>query len=200
MQDNKISKRIESIKKYIDVLSHHYSKLLILRVDLSYKKPFSNYTTLIEANRDVKRMLDNRRMNVSIFKENIGYVIKREFSKDRGVHFHALFIFDGQKIQKDVYKAEQIGAYWQNKITKGKGSYHNCHRNKYRNSGIGMLDYRDKEKRYVLDEIVIPYLCKDEQGIECISESGNYKAFIRSVVSKKGANLGRPRSVKEDDK
>lgn len=195
MANNKnVNKRIESTKKYIDELQKEYSKLNIVRVDLAYKKPYSDDITLEEANNHFARMLNNRRSKPTIFKDQIGHVTKREFTEDRGVHFHTLFIYDGQKVQKDSFKAEQIGQYWENEITQGEGSYHNCHRNNYDRKGIGMLDHTESDKRQILDENVIAYLCKDEQDIASVKGSAKDRAFTRGIITKSKEKLGRPRN------
>ena len=188
-----INKRLEGTKEYINALSDIYSKLNIIRVDLSYKKPHSDNITLDEANKDLERMFNNMRSKPSIFKEKVGYICKREYTEDKGIHFHTIFIFDGQKMQKDTFKADQIGEYWE-QLTEEKGSFHNCHRNEYEHNGIGMLDHKDSEKRKVLDEKVISYLCKDEQNIELVKENKKDRAFTRGIIPKKSnGNIGRPR-------
>ncbi len=192
MAKKKTNKRLDSTKEYIDALSEDYSKLNIVRVDLAYKKPHSDNVTLEEATVDLDRMFNNMRSKPSIFKDKVGYVCKREFTKDRGVHFHTIFIYDGQKVLKDSFKAEQIGKYWE-QLTEDKGSFHNCHRNKYERNGIGILDHRDSDKRKVLDEDVISYLCKDEQRIEPAEENKKARAFTRGAIPKSKGKIGRPR-------
>ena len=187
-----INKRMESTSKYIDELSKEYSKLNIVRVDLAYKKPHSENITLEDANNDLERMFNNMRSKPSIFKNKVGYVCKREYTKDRGVQFHTVFIYDGQKVQKDVFKGEQIGKYWE-QITEEKGSYHNCNRNEYEQRGVGMLEHNDSDKRKILDEVVLHYLHKDDQDIEPIKENKNTRAFTRGVAPKSKGNIGRPR-------
>lgn len=188
-----VTKRIESTKKYIDELQKKYSKLNIVRVDLAYKKPHSDNVTLEEANNHSSHMLNNRRSKPNVFKDQIGYVFKKEFTEDKGVHIHALFIYDGQKVQNGTFKAEQIGKYWENEITQGEGSYHNCHRNKYKNNGVGIIDHKDSDKRKILDEQVIAYLCKDDQDISPVKESKKDRAFTRGIITKRKEKLGRPR-------
>ncbi|WP_428023934.1 YagK/YfjJ domain-containing protein [Arcobacter sp.] len=145
MLKNKIvKKRINSTVKYIDSLYENYSKLNFIREDFGYIKPHSNEKSIEDLNQDLNHLFRNRRTKPLIFKDNVGYIIKQEYTEDKGFHIHAIFIYDGQKVQKDVYKANQIGKYWENEITKGKGSYHNCNQNKYRNNGIGLIDYKDK--------------------------------------------------------
>lgn len=191
------SKRLSSTKEYIDELSKEYSKLNIVRVDLGYKKPHSNNVTLDEANKDFNRMLNNRRSKPSIFEDNVGYVCKKEYTEDKGVHLHALFIFNGQKVHKDKLKGKSIGEYWNDKITKNKGSYHNCNMNDYKDNGVGILDHRDSEKRKQLDEKVITYLCKDEQNVDPISRNKKDKSFTRGTIPKNKSKIGRPRKKLE---
>lgn len=187
------NKRMTGTTKYIDDLQEQNSKLLVVRVDLGYKKPHSDDMTLEETNNDLNRMFNNMRTKLSIFKDKVGYVCKKEYTEDRGVHMHTLFIYDGQQIQKGAFKADQIGEYWQ-QITEGKGSYHNCHRNEYARDGIGILDHRDSDKRKVLDEDVISYLCKDDQDIAPLKKNKNDRAFTRGTLPKKKGKTGRPRS------
>jgi hypothetical protein len=193
-----MDKRIASTKQYIDVLSENYSKLNVVRVDLSYKKPHSDTMTLDDANSDFNRMMNNRRSKPSIFKDMVGHIGKKEYTKDRGVHFHAIFFYDGQKVLKDILKAEQIGKYWAKEITKEKGSFHNCNRNrdKYIFPGVGILDHKDSKKRENLD-IAVSYLCKkdDYQDIETIKTNEKDRAFVRGTIPKSKKKLGRPREV-----
>jgi len=194
MQNSKVAnKRIGSTKQYIDALSEKHSKLTIVRVDLGYKKPYSDSVTLDEANHDFNRMMNNRRSKPSVFKEQVGYICKKEYTQDKGVHLHVVLIYDGQKVQKDAFKADQIGKYWE-QLTDDKGSFHNCHRNTYKQDGIGELDHRDKDKRKIFDENVLSYLCKDEQNIELIKKSPKDRAFTRGTLPKKEEKKGRPRS------
>ena len=162
LENKKTRRRQNSNKAYIDALQENYSKINVIRVDIAYKKPYSEEMTVDDATKDLNRLLNNRRSKPTIFEDNIGYVIKKEHTEDKGVHFHAFFMFDGQKVLKDAFKADEIGTYWNENITKGKGTYYNCNKNSYPEHGIGMLEHTDKEKRENLDKAMM-YLCKDEQ-------------------------------------
>jgi len=189
------NKREESTKEYVDALQERYSRLCAVRVDLAYKKPYSDHITLEEANRDLNRMLNNRRGKPSIFKDQVGYLVKKEYTEEKGVHLHGLFFFDGQKVQKDKFKADQIGEHWSEKITQNKGSYHNCNKNEYKDSGVGMIDYRDLQKRENLDKVV-SYLCKDDekQDIAPLKSKQKDRAFVRGIIPRKNkSKIGRPR-------
>ena len=48
---------------YVNALQEKYSKLNIVRVDLAYKKLYSNDMALEEANKDIDRIFNNMRQN-----------------------------------------------------------------------------------------------------------------------------------------
>ena len=192
-----VNKRLESTKEYIDALQNKYSKLNVVRVDLSYRKPHSDDITLDDANSDFNRMMNNRRSKPAIFKNQVGYMCKKEYTKDKGIHFHAVFFYDGQKVKNDIKKAIDIGDYWKKQITNKKGSYHNCNINAKEEyaekNGIGMLEHRDIKKRENLD-IAVSYLCKDDhQDIAPVKSNTKDRAFVRGTMPKSKGNIGRPR-------
>lgn len=148
--------------------------------------------TLEEANQDLELMFNNMRSKPSIFKDKVGHVCKREYTEDKGVHFHVMMIYDGQKVKNSSFKAKQIKEYWDN-ITDNKGTSHDCERNDYEHNGTGILDHRDEDKRKILDEHVIPYLCKEEQDIQPLKSSKKDRAFTRGTIKKDEKKKGRPR-------
>lgn len=191
-----VNKRIRSTKKYFDVLQDRYSKLNIIRLDLFYNKKYSKEITLDEANKHINKMQNNKRNN-RLFDNQVGYVCKREHGDEKGVHMHLIIVFNGQKVSKDILKAKKIGEYWSKEITDGKGGYYNCNMNDYEESGIGMIDHRDSEKRKILDEVVIPYLCKEDQSLEALKNSKKDRTFTRGTVSKEKTKRGRKRKEEE---
>lgn len=187
-------KRGISTKKYLDDMFEQHSKILVVRVDCGYKKPYSDEITLDEMNKDITNVLNNRRTKPSVFEHNIGYIIKKEYTQDKGVHNHAIFMFDGQKVQNDEFKAQQIGEYW-NQITCSKGSYYNCNKEKkkYINDGIGLINHKDENKRKILEKGVVSYLLKDEQSIDPIKEDKKSRSFVRGTIPSKKSKKGKPR-------
>ena len=202
MSNNKtVNKRLDSTREYIDALCDKYSKINVVRIDLSYKKPYSNEIMLDDANSEFNRMMKNRRSKPSVFKNQVGYTAKKEYTKDKGVHFHTFFFFDGQKVKNDVKKAMQIGDYWKEQITENKGSYHNCNLKADeiygKKNATGMLDHRDIERREKLYEAV-GYLCKDDyQDIAPVKSNIKDRAFVRGTIPKSKGNVGRPRVNKK---
>ena len=196
MSSNTFNRRKQSTEKYIDALLENNSKLCAIRVDLKYKKEFAKDISLDVINRDLKRMLDNRRSNKNVFGNNLGYVIKKEVSDNGNLHLHALFLEDGNKVQKAAYKADQIGQYWSENITKGKGCYENCNRRNYENNGIGMVDYKDQEKINNLKEHVVSYFYKTiTQSIDENKSNPKDRAIVRGTMPKPKSNAGRPRKT-----
>jgi len=199
MNKRTVKKRKDSNKEYVDALQEKYSKLCVVRVDLYCNKNEDKVAdvSLEDANSDFNRMMSNRRSKPAVFKDNIGFICKKEDTSDRGVHFHTVFFYDGQKVMQDIHKAKQIGQYWSKDVRKGNGHYNNCNLNadeKYgKNNGIGMLDYTDSNKRKNLDT-AIGYMCKDEQNIdEVTTDSKKTRSIVRGTMQKKKSNKGRPR-------
>lgn len=203
MSNSRNSKRmVESTTTYIDDLFDIYSKMQFIRLDLGYQKEHAREASLEEINQDLTHLLNNRRTKPSIFENMIGYIAKKEYTEDRGPHIHSLFIFDGQKVSKDAFKGNQIGEYWKNEITGGKGIFHNCNqeKGKYAQCALGMIDHTDEAKRTVLKERAISYLCKEEQSVGPIKESGYERSFTRGIAPRKKSNAGRPRQCDSSDK
>ncbi|WP_374401533.1 inovirus-type Gp2 protein [Niveibacterium sp.] len=202
MNESRNSQRMaESTTTYIDDLFDIYSKMQFIRLDLAYTKEYAKDASLEDINQDLTHLLNNRRTKPSLFGNMVGYVAKKEFTEDKGPHIHSLFIFDGQKVSKDAFKGDQIGEYWKNEITDGKGIYHNCNREKtkYAECALGMIDHTDDTKRTVLKEKAIAYLCKEEQSIDPIRKSGNERSFARGISPRKKSNAGRPRLCDSTD-
>ena len=198
MSNNKtVNKRLEVAKKYMDALQENNSKLCIVRVDFGYKKDDNGNVdiTLDEANKDFNRMMNNKRGKPSIFKYQEGQMCLKEYTPNKGVHFHTVFIFDGNKVQKDAHMGDELGKYW-GQLTDGRGSYYNCNRQKYKHKGVGMLHHSDTEKREILDKHVISYLCKDdeEQDLTPVKNNSKDRAFVRGIMPKSKSKTGRPRN------
>lgn len=196
MNESRNSQRMmESTATYIDDLFDIYSKMDFIRLDLSYTKEHAREASLEDINQDLTHLLNNRRTKPSIFKNMVGHIFKKEFTEDKGPHIHSLFIFDGQKVRKDEFIGEKIGKYWKNEITDGKGIYYNCNRekDKYAFCALGTIDHTDDAKRTVLKEKAIAYLCKEEQSVGPIKQSGNERSFTRGIAPRKMSNAGRPR-------
>ena len=193
MSNNK--RATQSATTYIDQLFDKYSKLQVIRLDLYHKKTEEGPGELKELKKDVEHLIANSRSKRSLFGDMVGRITKFENGEERGPHVHTMLFFDGHKLQKDEHRGDEIGKYFVDAITKGKGSFHNANRNKenYERCGIGMIDHTNTEKRQALLEEVLPYLTKTDQSIDGIKASTKERAFTRGTLPRPKSKAGRPR-------
>lgn len=79
-----------------------------------------------QAQEDLKHFFDNMRNKPSLFDDLVGYIWKLECGELGHDHFHVLLFFTNDRLKNDYHRAKQIGEYWVNVITKGRGRYFNC--------------------------------------------------------------------------
>lgn len=160
------TKKLRSTRGYIDQLFAWCPKLLVLRVDLEYKADLKPAITIGEARKDLRHLLNNRLKN-KIFNRMGGYIWSLEYGGRGGsYHYHIAFFFDSAIAEIDPYLAWRIGNYWVHTVTKGRGAYYNCNRDKEGFShlnrlGIGIIEKDDWEKRKALD-LVVQYMTKKD--------------------------------------
>lgn len=130
---------------YMHQMLNHYSRLLIVRVDLGYCKDTSHLVSIETFHEHLQKLRKLIGKTKSCFKKLEGNVIALEQGHDRGYHVHLLLMFDGSKLWKDTYIGQLVGEKWQN-ITGGLGSYYNCNNRQYKQKqealgrlGIGMI-------------------------------------------------------------
>ncbi|MDX4117307.1 inovirus-type Gp2 protein [Providencia alcalifaciens] len=158
-------KNYRRAQQYIDSLYQRYSKLLVVRVDLSYK---SGICHRVKAHhlRQHRQALYKAINCDRLFSCCVGYILKLEFGMEKGFHYHALFFFDGQKVRQDITLGKLIGELWQERITDMAGLYFNCNyqKERYRELGIGLLKRTDAEsKKRLLN--AVRYLCKADAWV-----------------------------------
>jgi hypothetical protein len=157
--------------RYADALFEKRSRLIVVRLDLSYVQEHASQTSDCAAE-DLAHLLANTRGKPSLFADLEGYIWKMECGDLGAVHFHLLLFFNNDNFQNDAFRGEQIGLYWVQVITAGRGKFFNCNRGSYKRGferfnrlGIGRIEYDDLQKRHNLAEI-IRYLCKSEQQVK----------------------------------
>jgi hypothetical protein len=201
---NNIKRGYQEYTKYIDDLQDTYSRMLVLRVDCHFK-PTKQHdpkkVSLDEARILFKKFLNNKRRNKT-FKGTVGYIWKLQYGRKKtGIHFHTFFFLNNRTETNDAYRAKLIGEYW-NKITDGKGGYHNSNykKEKFSNIGIsvGRLSHYDAEMRKNLDRNLLYFFTKDQMLLE--KSSKKIKTIGRGASPKNRikTNSGRPRSVHEN--
>lgn len=163
-------RNLASLVKYVDYLfKYRRSRLIVVRVDLSYKANNGPAMRSNQAKLDLAHLLNNMRSKAGIFSSIEGYLWKLECGLNGADHFHCIFFFNNDRHQKDAWLGEEIGKYWSEEITHGKGKYFNCNRkfNKVKQNHlcIGRIEANDNEKLNLLNRYVIKYLCKSEQQV-----------------------------------
>lgn len=84
----------DSLLEYVEELFNHYSKLLIVRVDLGYLNDSKQQITIEQFYRHFE-IMRNRLSNQDTFFSNLhGYSWAIEQGKERGYHVHLLLMYD----------------------------------------------------------------------------------------------------------
>lgn len=195
-----LSKNKNSLLKYINSLFNKHSRLLVIRLDLSYKKRNNRNVKKHEFCEQLAKAQDHRHKLLQHLKRQqlkdalVGYAWKLEYGLEKSFHYHMIFFLDGSKYRKDVEIAKSIGEYWGNHITDGTGLYWNCNanQNSYRANGIGIVNYWDTDKRKNLEKASL-YLVKPDYFVRVFMPNGG-KTYDRGQMPKKLEKRGRIRS------
>lgn len=193
----------ESIDRYVKGLFSVCSRLLVLRVDLTYQpekdedgQSIPPKVTLEQAHADMRRLMRNMRHQPKIFEHIVGYVWRLEWGEAKSYHYHWIFFYDNSEVYQQVHLANCIGEYWVNVITDQRGDFFNCNakRESYKFRGIGRIHAESLDhagRRDNLSNRVIPYLLKRSQDPK-IKLGKKFKLFGKGMVPKK-MKKGRPR-------
>jgi hypothetical protein len=209
-------KNYKSMLSYIDRIFQKHSRVLVIRVDLSYKAEYSTSAQKPNAEgneisaefeqvkSDIDRLLSNRRHN-KIFKDLLGYIWKLEYGVLRGYHYHVIFFFDNAKRSQDIVIGKSIGAYWENVITQGRGTYYNVNGSNlhYNNDARGVVHHADTRARKGLEDIA-KYFSKADYFMRLVlpkqyqrGRKSLYRTMGKGQIKiAPGSKRGRPRTIK----
>ncbi|MGU5760648.1 YagK/YfjJ domain-containing protein [Aeromonas hydrophila] len=184
-------KNYRSLCDYVSSLFNTYARLLVLRIDLSYKSEDGKLISLEEVVAHRNALLNNARKD-SLAKSWVGYAWRLEFAPKTGYHYHLVVFLDGSKYKSEYTHSENIRQEWK-KITEGKGRAYLCNlkTQQYRFIGIGMVDYHDVSKRGYLIK-ALAYLTKADKIAKLTLK--HHRAFGKSCVKKNKTKMGRKRS------
>lgn len=173
-------RNFEECKEYVHYLFNKPggSRYMVLRLDLGYRTEIGFNIFTQEAKDDLRRLFSHGRQNKRLFGDLAGYIWKIEYGTERLLHFHLILFFSKKNASKHGYWAQEVGEYWQNVITKGRGTFHNCNFDvsKYRRCGIGEVNRHQAEKiGYLLD--AIGYFFKVEQCIPIPRSGPRFRTF-----------------------
>lgn len=169
---------VQSVSLYINSLLAHYSRLLVVRVDLKYKAEFYPLVNIIYFHSDIEKLLGIMSKRRRCFVELEGYAwCLEQGDENGGYHCHLMLLFSGKAHQEAWYMASQIGALWHD-ITQQQGHYFNCHdieRLKWLesqgNNGLGMV-YREDQQKRINVLAAVEYLAKEEQPLRVKLSAG----------------------------
>ncbi|WP_423378109.1 hypothetical protein [Burkholderia sp. LMG 32019] len=176
------------------------SRWLVLSLTLRYKPQFRRWITpgVIQQHRD--RFFAARRYN-TLMSGIANYVWAIEQGEDTGLHLHVILFYSAEH-NHDEHVAKQIGEYWVNVVTEGKGDYWNSNAAWLKRSyekcghgvGVGQINWNDTKKREALRKNLV-YLAKSEQYL-MIKGADRIRTFDMGQVPKK-ASSGRRRADSE---
>lgn len=159
----------KALDEYITKLTHHYARLLFVRIDLKYAQGHDQLITIEEFNEHINKLRQLIRKQRACFKDLEGHAWALEQGEiNGGLHCHLLLIYDGSERQKDWHIAKEVGEKWV-QITEGYGTYYNYHESKnkrryqqYDRLGIGMI-HRDNELEVANARCTALYLTKPDK-------------------------------------
>lgn len=197
--DRSAKARAKKACAIIDKCFEHRSRLLVLRVDLGYRKgrfidspDFSR--DLLEVKQRWAVLSDGLKRGLVV--PNVMEVFgKIEYGVLAGFHIHLIVIMKGAEHQEDITYARLIGQYWCQEVVGEEGRYFNCNRikHRYQQLGIGEINYYEKEKIAVLKEIVVGYVVKSDYYLSALFPAK--KTFVQVSCAKPNlaGKRGRPR-------
>lgn len=164
------------LREYVDGMFARYARVLVVRVNLYYRREAQNRLRVEHVFRDLDKLFSVRRSR-GIFDHEIGYICRIEQGDDisgRGYHAHVAFFYQGARVRGDVHKAQQIGELWEH-VTLGGGCFDSCNHGKDERYGdrlgIGMIHRDDLIKRENL-YFAMNYLVKDVQYLRLRPRKG----------------------------
>ncbi|NMX73298.1 inovirus Gp2 family protein [Pseudomonas sp. WS 5532] len=191
-------KRVNSLEGYIDALFAKHSRMLVVRVDLSYQSGFVSgredfYGDVNKVKVHWAKMQKDLHKGIPVY-GLLGFACKLEYGQLKGFHFHLLLFYNGSNHRQDGVLARMVGEYWRDSITAGTGRYFNCNavKDKYKYLGIGMISFNQLDRVSALKNRVASYLTKVDYWVRLSADSG--RSFFRGNMPKlKTMKRGRPR-------
>lgn len=181
----RVKNRLERLRTLTEGLFEHYSRILVVRVDLKYRTS-NQYLVNIEMFYEHIQMLCNRMANKSkCFRYLQAYAWCLEQAPLGGYHVHLYLIYSGSKCTYDGKLARWVGRIWMEEITEGLGYYWNCHTRKNADEDLEVSDTIIVNMESSQEEQNYKYLNglgmierKDPHGLERLKAVYSYLARI----------------------
>jgi len=183
----------EECRRYVKRLFNACSRYVVVRIDLSYLNQYSNDVYIEDIKADLERLLHvNSRKNEKLFRGLNGHIWRMEYGQSRLFHVHLFLFFKGRNGARAWYMADQIGKYWRQVITRGRGHFENCHENTYRYPGIGEINRSNDEQ---MDNLfrAIQYLFREKQPVPLRRSQKRFRTYGKGEIG--GVREADQRSV-----
>lgn len=196
--------RSQSTHKYVRHLFEQCSRLLVVRVDLSYADAPRGCVAQSESlpKPDYRQACEDRERLIyvlrhQVFKDKMkGYVMRLENALMTGYHFHLALFLDGSLLRDGVNAATVVGLRWK-EITDQQGRHYNCNlallQGHYKEPGIGMIHRGDERLRAGLSR-ALTYMCKADSFVAYDAGEGA-RTFFRGECTKHGARKSEQRDA-----
>jgi hypothetical protein len=177
------------------------ARWLILELTLQYEPKYRGSITLDDVQKHRDKFFRARWNGGGLMSCIKAYVWAIEEGEDTGFHLHVI-LFCLPVTKDDEGLASQIGDYWNEVVTEGRGKYWNSNQERLKpryekyghGVGVGLINDSDRKMRESL-RVNLLYLAKAEQQLQ-VRGAGNIHTFGMSDVPKK-VKAGRPRNVSD---
>lgn len=174
------------------------ARWLVVDLTLQYESKYRGSLTLDTVQRHRENFFKARRNNSGPMSCVKAYAWAIEEGETSGFHLHVI-LFCLTVTKDDERLGNQIGDFWSEIATEGKGVFHNSNRADLKpryemyghGIGVGLIEHDDRKMRRSLF-LNLLYLVKAEQQLQIRAE-GNVHTFGMSDVPKK-LKVGRPRN------
>jgi len=176
------------------------SKLLVIRVDFGYGEDRQHFIKIDDVFRHIEFFAN--KMNSNVFSHELGRAFVIEQAREKGYHVHAVFFFNGHKVQNDWFKAKQIGDLWVS-VAEGMGTYFNLHTKEAKREyieegllGIGMILRKDDQTFKNL-LVTLNYFAKPKKDYQYLRMK---PAGANHFYARIGERKRKPRTSKQKNK
>lgn len=180
-----VKRRFERIQITVEKLFHHYSRNLVVRVDLKYRDLNQRMVDIEMFNLHVRRLRKRMAQKHTCFKNLEFNAWCLEQAPKGSYHVHLYLIYDGSTSTYDCKLARWVGRVWMDEITEGLGYYWNCHTCKHADEdlegdGSSMVNTSStqQEKNYKYLNGLGMIKRKDPIGLERLKAVYSYLARI----------------------
>lgn len=172
----------KELLKYGETLLRRYKRLFVFRMDYGYVKPplWPSSGAPVDCV-DVKkhRAILLKNTNKSSIKNLVGYAWKLEYGSEKYFQLHVMYFFEVCDQENGEGICEELGDFWVNKVTGGKGLCYDCSNFKdgYKKVGTGIINNDGVNGMTALKEAAL-YMTKSDY-------------LIRLAAPDKGRSFGK---------